>query len=376
MSSYKTPGVYVEETGFSPPRIAGATTSVTGFIGTAARGPAGRGRQVRSWRDYERLFGGADGGELGFAVRAFFDNGGSEARVVRIGRRAPLERWLEALEASAGCDLLVLPGLRGLGEAAQMEIAAAAAQHCLDHRAFLILDPPMEGSNVAAAARWASGIAATLGSAARNVASYWPETLIEAENGERRAAPCGAVAGVYARTDRERGVWKAPAGVDARMLGLSGLAASITDAEMERLAAASLNPLRQVRDSVVLWGARTLAGPASNWRYVPVRRLALFLERSLYQGFEWVVFEPNDAMLWARVRLSAANFLDGLWRQGALQGRKPQDAWYVRCGETTMTQDDIDGGRLVAEIGFAPLKPAEFVVFRIGLWTANAAPDD
>jgi phage tail sheath protein FI len=96
----------------------------------------------------------------------------------------------------------------------------------------------------------------------------------------------------------------------------------------------------------------------------------------LYQGLEWVVFEPNDEPLWVKVRLSVADFLDGLWRRGALQGTKPQDAWYVRCDRTTMTQDDIDRGRLIAEIGFAPLKPAEFVVFRIGLWTAAAAPDD
>lgn len=376
MSSHEAPGVYVEETGFSPPPIADAATSVTGFIGSAARGPAGRARRVRSWHDYERIFGGADGGELAFAVRAFFDNGGSDARVVRVGRRAPSGRWLAALEATAGCNLLVLPGLRALSEAAQMEIATAAAQHCLDNRAFLILDPPRDASGLEAAAQWATDFALAIGGAARNVAAYWPDVLIEAENGQGRTSPVGAIAGVYARTDSERGVWKAPAGVDARMIGVSGLAARLTDGEIQRLVAASLNPLRHVGNSTVPWGARTLAGPGSEWKYVPVRRLALFIENSLYEGLEWAVFEPNDVPLWARVRLSAANFLDGLWRKQALQGGRPNEAWYVRCDRTTMTQHDIDSGRLVVEIGIAPLRPAEFVVVRIGLWTADADPDD
>lgn len=376
MSSDKAPAVYIEETSFSPHSIAAAATSITGFIGTAARGPAGRARRVRSWGDYERIFGGTDDGELSFAVRAFFVNGGSDARIVRVGRRARLARWLVALKATVDCDLLILPGLRGLGGATEAEIAAAAARHCLEHRIFLILDPPASASDSEAAARWATEFALASGDAARNVAACWPDVLVAAEAGERRTAPGGAVAGVYARTDRERGVWKAPAGVEARLIGVSGLAASLADTEMQRLAAASLNPLRLTRDSAVLWGTRTLAGPASEWKYVPVRRLALFLQRSLYEGLEWVVFEANESALWAKVRLSAENFLDGLWRQGALQGIKPNEAWYVRCDRTTMTQDDIDSGRLVVEIGFAPLRPAEFVVFRLGLWTADADPDD
>ena len=375
MSSHEAPGVYVEEVGFAPPPIAEAATSITGFIGSSARGPAGRVRRVRSWQDYERIFG-ADGGELALAVRAFFDNGGSDARIVRVGRRAPPGRWRAVIEASAGCNLLALPGLRGLGEAAQAEIAAAAARHCLEHRAFLILDAPAAVSGVETAAQWSAGFALAIGTAARNVAAYWPDVLIETVDGERRISPAGAVAGVYARTDRERGVWKASAGVDAGMIGVSGVAARLSDGEMQRLVAASLNPPHHVRDSIVLWGSRTLAGPASEWKYVPVRRLALFIENSLYEGLEWVVFEPNDVPLWAKVRLSAENFLAGLWRRQALQGIKPSEAWYVRCDETTMTQDDIDSGRLVAEIGFAALRPAEFVVIRIGLWTADADPDD
>ena len=376
MSSYKAPGIYVEETGFSPPPIPGATTSVTGFIGAAARGPAGRARRVRSWREYVRIFGEDAGGELAGAVRVFFDNGGDDARVVRIGRRAPIARWLAALEANAVCNLLVLPGLRAFGNAAQAEIAAAAARHCLDHRAFLILDPPADATNAEAAVEWTTEFRLAIGGAAGNVAAYWPDVLIEAEDGELRLGSAGAVAGVYARIDRKRGVWKAPASVDATMIGISRLTAIFADEEIERLVEASLNPLRHIRNSTVLWGSRTLAGPVSEWKYVPVRRLALFVERSLHEGLEWVAFESNDEPLWRRVRLSAANFLDGLWRQQALQGNKPQEAWSVRCDRTTMTQDDIDSGRLVFEIGFAPLRPAEFVVFRIGLWTADADPDE
>lgn len=376
MSSHKAPGVYIEETSFSPPPIAGVATSITGFIGSAPRGPAGRARRVRSWPEYERAFGGIDGGELALAVRAFFDNGGSDARVVRVGRRAPRESWVAALKALAGCNLVVLPGLRAVGATVHMEIAGAAAKHCLDHRAFLILDPPAGTSDLGAAVQWGSELAPAVGAAARNVAAYWPDVLIAAKGAKVRVAPAGAVAGVYARIDRERGVWKAPAGVDARMIGVSGPAASVADGEMERLVAALLNPLRRIGDATVVWGSRTLAGPASEWKYVPVRRLALFVERSLREGLEWAAFEPNEKPLWARVRLSAANFLDGLWRKQAFEGRRPNEAWYVRCDRTTMTQEDIDSGRLVLEVGFAPLRPAEFVVLRIGLWTADADPDD
>jgi uncharacterized protein len=184
----------------------------------------------------------------------------------------------------------------------------------------------------------------------------------------RLVPPSGAVAGVIARIDTEHGVWRSPAGPGAG-LDVDGLAVELTKGELGALNAEGVNGLRTFPGpGVVVWGARTLAGSqaeSSEWKYVNLRRLVLFLEASIDEGTSWAVFEPNDEPLWARVRGAVEAFLANLWRAGALQGQKLEEAFFVRCDRTTMTQDDVDNGRLIVLVGVAPLEPAEFVVFRI-----------
>ena len=182
-------------------------------------------------------------------------------------------------------------------------------------------------------------------------------------------APCGAVAGVFARTDAQRGVWKAPAGLDAGVVGVAALAVKLTDGDSGDLNQLGVNALRTFPvGGSVIWGSRTLEGAdqrASEWKYIPVRRTALFIEESLFRGTTWVVFEPNDEPLWAQIRLNVGAFMQTLFRQGAFQGRSPRDAYFVRCDKDTTTQDDVNRGIVNVLVGFAPLKPAEFVVVTI-----------
>jgi hypothetical protein len=177
------------------------------------------------------------------------------------------------------------------------------------------------------------------------------------------------MAGLYARTDGERGVFKAPAGIDAVLRGVTGLAFKLTDPENGVLNPLGLNSLRTFPViGHVAWGARTLVGAdqlASEWKYIPVRRLALFMEESLFRGTQFVVFEPNDEPLWAQIRLNVGAFMQNLFRQGAFQGTTPKQAYFVKVDSETTTQNDIDRGIVNIVVGFAPLKPAEFVIIKI-----------
>jgi hypothetical protein len=173
---------------------------------------------------------------------------------------------------------------------------------------------------------------------------------------------------MYARNDRSRGVWSAPAGADAVLAGVVDAAMTLSDDAVAALTAKGVNCIRRVGAGLVVWGAETIQSGSptvSEWKYVPVRRLALFIEESLRRGTEWAVFEPNDESLWSKLRLQSGVFLDGLFRAGALQGRTPNAAYFVRCGRDTMTQNDIDNGRVKLLVGFAPLRPAEFVTIEI-----------
>lgn len=206
----------------------------------------------------------------------------------------------------------------------------------------------------------------------RNAVVYFPRvSMADAlqENRTRMFANSGLMAGLFARTDAGRGVWKAPAGIEARLRGVQGLDYVLSDPENGVLNPLALNCLRTFPVfGSVSWGARTMVGAdaqTSEWKYVPVRRLALYIEESLYRGTQFVVFEPNDEPLWAQIRLSVGSFMNNLFRQGAFQGATPQDAYLVRCDATTTTQADIDLGIVNIQVGFAPLKPAEFVIIQI-----------
>jgi phage tail sheath protein FI len=197
-------------------------------------------------------------------------------------------------------------------------------------------------------------------------AMYYPWVIIE---NSVQLPPSGFVCGIIARVDSARGVWKAPA--NETVIDALGLQASIDSHGQERLAAQGINSIRSFpARGILLWGART-ASPDPEWKYVNVRRYFIYLEHSIRKGLQWVVFEPNGEPLWEAVRQTVTEFLLNNWRDGALMGTKPEEAFFVRCDRSSMTQNDIDTGRLIAEIGVAPVRPAEFVVIRIGLWTAN-----
>jgi phage tail sheath protein FI len=177
--------------------------------------------------------------------------------------------------------------------------------------------------------------------------------------------PSGFVAGLYAKTDGQVGVWKAPAGIGTGLGGGVGLAVQFTDVQQGNLNPININVIRQFAASgIVLWGARTITADPE-WTYIPVRRMAIFLRVSIYRGIQWAVFEPNDADLWASLRLNINSFMMNLFRQGAFQGTTPSQAFFVKCDNETTTQGDIDLGIVNVLVGFAPLKPAEFVVVKI-----------
>ena len=261
---------------------------------------------------------------------------------------------------------------RVLGAAAK----GRAATFCLDHRALFIVDPHPDWiatSQVTGGGTQLSTYIASISSdSRRNSAIYFP--YVRAADPLQNDAladfpPAGAIAGVMARTDAARGVWKAPAGLEAGVGGVQELKAKLTDGQNGILNPIGVNCLRTFPDAgTVIWGARTLAGAdslASEWKYIPVRRTALFLEESLYRGTQWVVFEPNDEPLWAQIRLNVGAFMNNLFRQGAFAGTTPREAYFVKCDKETTTQDDVNLGVVNIAVGFAPLKPAEFVVIKI-----------
>ena len=480
------PGVYIEEIPSGVRTITGVATSIAVFVGWAPRGSTTRPVRLTSFADYQRSHGGLDSRSLlGYAVRQFFENGGSDAYILRIasdtdtataacaiddltieasspgawandysvrvtqrpapdndrfrldvldtasgvvlesfpnlsmtaadprfvqsvvnGRSAvidnlaagsettPADATVELDDTTAGHDgtvigpadnefrtkltalfdvggqadrieLFNLVCVPGLTDAATVQTLQGRVH---DRRSFLIVDCD-ENDTV-------TGVVATLtgktGADAINSAFYFPWILAPdpLQNGAVRAfPPAGFVAGIMARTDATRGVWKAPAGTEASLTGATGLAVTMTDAENGQLNPHAVNCLRTLPVyGNIVWGARTLHGDndrGSEWKYVPVRRMALFLEESLYRGTQWVVFEPNDEPLWAQIRLNIGAFMQGLFRQGAFQGTSPRQAYFVKCDAETTTQADIDLGVVNIFVGFAPLKPAEFVVLKI-----------
>jgi len=284
------------------------------------------------------------------------------------------DRGIYALRKADLFNLLCLPRAAAIvpetnGEAQMTQIVSRAIQFCGQSRAFFMLDIPATVNDVSEMKDWLDVHAAFR---SRNAAVFFPRLRIpDPMNGFRlRSVGCsGTMAGLFARTDSERGVWKAPAGIEAVLRGLSGMDLKLTDAENGVLNPLGINCLRvfPIYGSVS-WGARTLDGAdqaASEWKYTPIRRLALMLEESLFRGTKWVVFEPNDEPLWARIRLNLGAYMMGLFRQGAFQGASPKDAFYVKCDGETTTQADRNLGIVNIQVGFAPLKPAEFVVIRI-----------
>jgi hypothetical protein len=240
--------------------------------------------------------------------------------------------------------------------------------YCRGERAFYIVDCAQADTFNSLK----SGPGSITGNDAVNSAFYFPWVNAPdqlQQNRVRPFPPCGFVAGLYAETDATRGVWKAPAGIDATLSGEAGLTTVLTDLQNGTLNTQAINCLRHFPVyNDVIWGARTLRGNdqvGSEWKYVPIRRLALFLESSLFNGTQWVVFEPNDEKLWGQIRLNVGAFMQGLFLQGAFQGTTPQQAYFVKCDAENNPQASIDLGIVNILVGFAPLFPAEFVVIQI-----------
>lgn len=486
------PGVYIEELSSGVRTITGVATSITAFVGWAPKGPTKGAMRILSFSDFRRVFGDIHPASyLGYGVQHFFDNGGSDAYVLRLtdgtdaagacesgglkirasspgtwstfyGVRVKMRndgRFLLAVvlfarntdgtpDTTKFQDVEVFPNLsadkndprfvmeiiddekRGshlieiadVGTIANSDpvqiqggtdspptdldainnapwpglVVKAAeengpldkidlfnllcvpgfatattelgklTQFCQRRRAFLIAD----SERTSGADKYPDG--PPVKGIKKNGSFYFPWIKAPDSLSEGRITdfpPSGFMAGLYARTDASRGVWKAPAGTEATLVGTVGPSVGLTDKENGVLNVKAVNCIRSFPVyGTVAWGARTLDGDdevGSEWKYIPVRRTALFIEESLYRGTQWAVFEPNDEPLWAQLRLNIGAFMHDLFRQGAFQGRTPREAYFVKCDKETTTQSDINRGVVNVIVGFAPLKPAEFVVIKL-----------
>jgi len=385
MPEYLAPGVYVEELPSNPHPIEGVPTSTVGFVGASHIGPTDSAvGPITSLVEFEQQFG--DRSVMDFeelpptpcflfaAVRAFFGEGGRRlwiARIKRAGSGADgarpqaddFERGLNALDAVQEVTIIAAPGATygagGTFADDAREISARLIAHAdATGNRFAILDCP-DGADVAKALEWRAAFSTNF------AALYFPWISL-ANNA--LMPPAGTVAGVFARVDTARGVWHAPAN---EVVQATAVELSIDQVQQDLLNANGINSIRAFPgQGIRIWGARTLSGE-SDWRYVNVRRLFLYIEQSLYRGLQWAVDETNDETLWLTVRFSVADFLDAQFRQGAFQGVRPDDAYFVKCDRSTMTQEDIDRGRLVCLVGAAPVRPAEFIILRVTVQTSG-----
>jgi uncharacterized protein len=398
MPFYQTPGVYVEEVESGNKPIETGATNIVGFLGVAEKGPVNEATLVTNWTQYTKIFGGMHTrGWLGHAIYLFFQNGGTKAYINNLMELPKVEAKPEvkgdakadakAAEKNAipekmgnpeGMTKLVMgkddgpgkrTGLFAFDEITDIAIVAApgvcdpASQdailsHCEKHRfRVAILDAPEvieKGIDTIPMPR-----DSIMG------AYYFPWIQMYDPNLEKDVfvPPSGGIAGVYGRVDNTRGVHKAPANEIYR--GATGLKYNLTDAEQELLNPKGINCIREFRGrGIRVWGARTFSSNAE-WRYINVRRLFCMVEQAIQNGTNWVVFEPNTRDLWKKIVRNITAFLLRIWRSGALFGDTPEEAFYVRCDDELNPPESIDAGYVVCELGIAPAKPAEFVVFRI-----------
>lgn len=266
-------------------------------------------------------------------------------------------------------NLMVLPADAEHDENTINSIWGPASIFCQQRRAFLIMDAPASWTTVQEATDPTTGVnSLRIGLVKDHCAIYYPRVIMREDGLNINVSPGGAIAGLMSRIDGSRGVWKAPAGTEADIRDVVGLEYRFSDGENGVLNPEGINTLRIFPNGIVSWGARTMDGDddfASEWKYVPIRRLALFIEESLYRGLKWVVFEPNDEPLWSQIRMNVGAFMHNLFRQGAFQGVKKSDAYFVKCDSETTTQNDRNLGMVNIWVGFAPLKPAEFVIIKL-----------
>jgi len=394
MPTYMTPGIYIEEVATGSKPIMPVGTSTAAFLGEAPNPDAHLNEPVaiNNPSQFIRKFTqqNSPGTDLARAVLGFFANGGSRCYVLNVGSGNPIAgdpRRREGIAALETVDEVKIIAAPGYADPLSYE---AIITHCekMGDR-FAILDAPAEVDDidrlkkVCTPGSLSDGEESGEKSGLRaretvSAAYYFP--WIEAPDPFDpkkivRTPPSGHVAGIYARTDARRGVHKAPANEVVR--GALDLVYKVTREEQGELNRAGVNCIRFFPDAGIrVWGARTLAGESSEWRYINVRRLFNMIEESIGAGTRWVVFEPNDARTWKTIERDVRAFLTTVWRDGALKGDAPGKAFFVKCDEETNPPDVIDAGRLVTEIGIAPVKPAEFIIFRIGQWIGGSGTEE
>lgn len=282
----------------------------------------------------------------------------------------PDKTGMYALDETDMINMLCIPSYAD--DNTSSSVYTAALEYCEKRRAILIVDPPANWKNKDMPKDKSKGIDGFGVARHKNAAIFFPRVKIADPKDDdrlRSIVPCGAVAGVIARTDSQRGIWKSPAGIEATLRGIVDVDVKLTDKENGELNPLGVNCLRVMGVAGrVVWGARTMVGAdglANQWKYLSVRRMALYIEESLYRGTQWVVFEPNDEPLWSQIRLNIGAFMHDLFQKGAFQGTTPKEAYLVKCDKETTTQYDIDRGIVNIIVGFAPLKPAEFVIIKI-----------
>ena len=384
MPSYRSPGVFVEEIDTGARPIEAVGTSTAGFVGVAPIADAHLDEAVpiTNWAQFEKEYVGdsKSGTPLANAVYGFFVNGGSLCYVVNT--KGAISGKGKGLDLLAKIEEIAIIAAPGMTDVASYSALLDSAELLKDRVA--ILDAPATAADVDSLTH-AAQVGGAAPAAGGGAGPGKPQALRARDSDSGYGAfyfpwlrvrdcvtdeivsvpPSGHLAGIYARTDTDRGVHKAPANITIR--GALGLTQDVSRAEQDVLNPAGVNCIRFFsREGVRVWGARTLAPSASNWRYLNVRRLFIMVEESIARNTRWVVFEPNDRPLWKSIQRDVGAFLTLLWRQGALQGASPHEAFFVKCDEETNTPEVIDAGQVVTLIGMAPVKPAEFVIFRIG----------
>ncbi len=305
---------------------------------------------------------------LGTTGAGSFQGGGADGQDGAFPKKSDYENAFTIIDKEVDIfNLMILPRDKDQLDSHREEVWGPASVFCQQRRAFLVMDPRSSWSNADTVSKEIKNL--RTGLVKDHAAIYWPRVNISTNGSTKAVDPSGCIAGLMARIDSNRGVWKAPAGIEADIRGIRGVEHMMSDPENGLINPEAANAIRVFPNGIVSWGARTMDGFDNSgnldYKYVPVRRFALFIEESLYRGLKFAVFEPNDEPLWAQIRLAAGAFMNNLFRQGAFQGQKASDAYFVKCDSETTTQNDINLGIVNVVVGFAPLKPAEFVVITI-----------
>ncbi|MCU1322118.1 MAG: phage tail protein [Acidobacteriaceae bacterium] len=358
------------------PPIHGVPTSITAFADFFPQGPINQPTPVASFSQFLKVFGPLDTrSEAGFHIQQFFLNGGTAALILNTGAAPLSPASLAPLKQPGLFSLLCLPSTATLSATPMLAVMQAAQILCQANRAFYLADIPPSSviATPAAIETWFSTSNLDLSSSS---AVYYPRLTLPnplAHGQPHEIGTSGTAAGIYARMDANRGISHAPAGLEATFLGGATPVFAIDDTTNGHLNTLGINAIRTFPGKgTVLWGSRTTRGAdtfADEYKYVPVRRLALFIESSVITSLLWTAVEPDTETLWAAIRATVSNFLLMLFRMGSFQGAMPSQAFFVKCDASTTTQQDVFANRVNILIGFAPLRPAEFLILKITLPT-------